>query len=65
MEIGTIIYFLIGMMCSYHWFEEDYGKEYRELKKKGEVEDGIVVILLLSMAIFWLPIFLYKIFKAL
>lgn len=65
MEIGTIIYFLIGMVCSYHWFEEDYGKEYRELKKNKEVEDGMAVMVLLFMTIFWLPIFLYKIYKAL
>ena len=65
MEIGTIIYFLIGVLCSYHWFEEDYGQEYRNLKKKREVEDGMTVILLLFMTIFWLPIFLCKVYRAL
>jgi hypothetical protein len=65
MNILVTLYFIFGLFCSYHWFEEDYGKEYRELKEKKESEDGMAVILLILMAIFWLPIFLYKVYKAL
>lgn len=69
MSIGTlisVIYVVIGLLCSYHWFKEDYEEEYNKTKdEEGEVEKGMVGILLLMMAAFWLPILIYKIVKAL
>lgn len=59
-----IIYVIIGLICSFYWFEEDYGKEYKEACKNGQEEKGMTSMLLLAMAIFWPFIFVYKMVKA-
>ena len=68
MEISTIIsviYVVIGVLCAIHWFEEDYGEEYRKAREEGEEEKGMTCLLLLFMAILWPFIFVYKVTKAL
>ncbi len=62
----SISYLVIGLLCSYHWFKKDYEEEYNKIKdEEGETEKGMVTILLLLMAVFWLPIIIYKFKKAL
>jgi hypothetical protein len=69
MSIGMIsmgIYLVIGFMCAYHWYEEDYKSEYDRLVEEGEeVEKGMATLLLQAMVVFWLPILIYKFVKAL
>jgi len=68
MNIGiiiVIIYFAIGFICSYKWYKEDYEESYNESVKNGVgVEKGMVNLLLLYMVVFWLPILIYKFYKA-
>lgn len=65
MYISIILYLMFGILCSYHWFKEDYGEEYEKLKEKKETEEGMAVLIMLVMAVFWPLFFLYKIYKAL
>jgi hypothetical protein len=64
MYILTILYLIIGFMCASHWFEEDYEEEYYQLKIKGEVEEGMVNLLMLGLILFWPFVFAYKFYKA-
>jgi hypothetical protein len=61
---GIVLYLLVGILCAFHWFEEDYGKEYKQAKANGEAEDGMAVLLLLALTIFWPLVFGYKFYKA-
>ena len=68
MEISTIIsviYIVVGLLCAIHWFEEDYGEEYRKAREEGEEEKGMACLLLLFMTILWPLIFVFKSVKAL
>lgn len=68
MEINAIIsvgYIVFGLLCACHWFEEDYGEEYKKARESGEEEKGMTCLLLLAMTIFWPFIFVYKVTKAL
>ena len=60
-----ITYIVVGLVFAFHWFEEDYGEDYKEACKKGEEEKGMTSMLLLILAIFWPFIFVYKLIKAL
>ena len=35
------------------WFEKEFGEEYKALSENGEVDVGMVSLLLLFMTIFW------------
>ena len=51
---GIVLYLLVGILCAFHWFEE----------ANGEAEDGMAVLLLLVLTIFWPIVFVYKFYKA-
>ena len=53
MGIIVCVYFIIGVVLSYYWFEKDYSKDYEEAEKEGMAEKGAVGILLLLMCAFW------------
>jgi hypothetical protein len=68
MEISAILtvsYFVVGILCAYHWFEEDYGEEYRKAREEGEEEKGMTCMLLLFLTSLWPFIFVFKAIKAL
>ena len=60
-----ITYIVVGLVFAFHWFEEDYGEEYRKAREEGEEEKGMTSMLLLFMTILWPFIFVYKLIKAL
>lgn len=62
--LGIILYFVIGFLCAFNWFKEDYEEEYKEAKVEGETEDGMAVLLLLALTIFWPLVFVFKFYKA-
>lgn len=51
--IFLIVYFIIGVIyCIYYWYKY-YDHDYKKLKLKGEVEDGMACNLMLIIIIFW------------
>jgi len=62
MNIGNILivaYFILGLILSIYWFNTEYIKKYAEIRDKGEEENGMTNIFLLSLILFW-PIKLFK-----
>jgi len=55
----SIIYFLIGFIFMFIWWEIDYKYEYEYHKLTKGVDDPIIVIYLLCLVCFW-PIKLIK-----
>ena len=51
--IIEIIYFIIGLYCGYYYWIRRYKPEYIELKKRGQVENGMVSILILVTIFLW------------
>lgn len=49
----SIIYIIIGTILSAYWWNKQYKAEYDELKKIKNNEDGMAVMLLAIMCIFW------------
>ena len=43
----------VGMCLANMWFEKEFGEEYKALSENGEVDVGMVSLLLLFMTIFW------------
>ena len=61
--MGSIIYFIIGIIvCLYIW-NKYYAKGYKEAKEKGEVEEAAAVMLLLILTVFWPIWFVLEIIK--
>ncbi len=54
-----IIYFLIGIYCSYYYWNKWYSQLYLDLKNKGEAQDSMAVLTLLLLCVFW-PIAVVK-----
>lgn len=53
-KILIIVYIIVGVILSYHWYNKEYVNEYKSMIEDGiEVEKGIVGILMLCMVIFW------------
>jgi len=48
-----IIYLLIGIYCSYYYWNKWYNQLYLDLKNKGEAQDSMAVLTLLLLCIFW------------
>ena len=46
-------YLVVGIILSNHWFNDEFQKDYDELSKTGGIEDGMAVLLMLIMAVFW------------
>ena len=44
---------VVGMYLANMWFKKEFGEEYKTLSENGEVEAGMVSLLLLFMTIFW------------
>ena len=59
MEICIFIYILIGLFVMNNYWKKNHEKEYKDLKEKREVEDGMVILYMLGITIFW-PIVLVK-----
>lgn len=59
MDIGIIVYFVLGLVLAFYWYERDYSKKYEELEKEEGVEKGMVNIFLLFLWAFW-PINMIK-----
>lgn len=59
MDIGIIVYFVLGLVLAFYWYERDYSKKYEELEKEEGVEKGMVNIFLLFLWVFW-PINMIK-----
>ena len=59
MDIGIIVYFVLGLILTLYWYERDYGKKYKELEQKEGVEKGMANIFLLFLWAFW-PINMIK-----
>lgn len=55
-----IIYTVIGLLCAFHWFEADYGEDYKKACQDGEEEKGMTSMLLLLMTFFWPFVAVYK-----
>lgn len=62
-SLFALIYFVIGIIyCIYYWFKY-YNHDYKKLKMSGEVEDGMVCNLMISIIILWPICFLLDIFR--
>ena len=62
-SLFALIYFVIGIIyCIYYWFKY-YNHDYKKLKMSGEVEDGMVSNLMISIIILWPICFLLDIFR--
>lgn len=59
MDIGIIVYFVLGLVLAFYWYERDYSKKYEELEQGEGVENGMVNIFLLFLWAFW-PINMIK-----
>lgn len=59
MDIGIIVYFVLGLILTLYWYERDYSKKYKELEQKEGVEKGMANIFLLFLWVFW-PINMIK-----
>jgi hypothetical protein len=62
MDIGSIIttvYFVVGGILTFYWFNKEYSENYEKQVKDGLEEKGMVNIFLLLLWVFW-PIKLIK-----
>lgn len=57
MDIMTyflIGYFIVGVMLTYMWWEDEYKPQYEEAKENGDdVEEPMAVLLLLFLVFGW------------
>ena len=51
--VCLIVYMVVGTYLANRWFKKEHEKEYKLLSENGEVETGMVSLLLLFMTIFW------------
>jgi hypothetical protein len=64
--ILSILYLVVGLMCSINWFKEDYEEEYQKALEDGsEDAKGMSSLVMLVMTLAWPIIFVYKTIKAL
>ena len=64
--ILSILYLVVGLMCSINWFKEDYEEEYQKALEDGsEDAKGMSSLVMLVMMLAWPIIFVYKTIKAL
>ena len=59
MEIFVCVYFAVGIILSFYWFDNDYSEEYEEAVKSGVAEKGAAGLLILLFSLLW-PIKLIK-----
>ena len=53
MELAAVIYFVIGLICSLAWWNDEYKADYELALKNGNVEKPMACLLLLMMTVFW------------
>jgi len=56
MSIGciiTILYFAIGTLLAFMWWNDEYKAEYECAKEYGEGEDAMATLLLMLFIFFW------------
>ena len=58
-EIAVLVYFVVGLILSLVWWEQEYKVEYEYEKEYGEVESGMAILHMTWLMIFW-PIKLLK-----
>lgn len=51
--IITILYFAIGTLLAFMWWNDEYKAEYEYAKECGEAEDPMAILLLLLFIFFW------------
>ena len=59
MEICILIYFLIGFFVMNNDWKKNHEKEYKELKRKKDVDKGMAMIYMMCVTLLW-PIVLIK-----
>ena len=59
MEICIFIYILIGLFVMNDYWKKNHEKEYEELKRKKEVDKGMIMIYMMCITLLW-PIVLIK-----
>ena len=59
MDIGVIVYFVLGLILVLYWYDRDYHQEYIDLEKGEKVEKGMASTFLLFLWLFW-PINMIK-----
>lgn len=57
------IYILIGIIYTFYVWNKEYKKDYNELRKEGEVEEGMACMLLLVLVFTWPLKFILNLFK--
>lgn len=53
MEYIIIVYFAVGVILSFMWWNDEYDADYELAKKNGTAESSMASLLLLMMAVFW------------
>ena len=51
--IHVFIYIIIGIILAFYFWNKEYVNDYREAKRTGEIEHGMVCIYLVVVTIFW------------
>lgn len=59
MNIYIIIYLIVSLVATIWIWNKYWAKEYNKAKNKGNVEDGMACIFMLSIFVFW-PIMCIK-----
>lgn len=53
------LYVMVGIVIMRMYWDKRYAEEYQKLKEQGQVEDGMAVLTMLILILFW-PIALIK-----
>lgn len=59
----VLIYFIIGFIYWFYYWYKYYDSDYKTLKLKGEVEDGMVCNLMMLIIAFWPMCFIIDIWR--
>lgn len=61
--VCLIVYIVVGMYLANYWFKKEFQEDYNTLSQNGEVEAGMVSLLLLFMTILWPLKLVYNLVK--